>query len=283
MTLIMGAVGYDPKAVTIWEGFRRYFQQQSFSFDYVLYSNYERQVEALFDGTIHVAWNSPLAWVRSRRLARARGSAVRAIAMRDTDCGVTSVIAVRADSLIQSPADLRGKSVSVGALDSPQATLIPLSHLYNKGLTPKVHFGVHRHDLFVGKHGDHLGGERQAAETLMAGKADAACMIDSNYHLFLADGTLQPGSTRILTRTSSYDHCNMTAGRDAPRDLIERFRKLLLEMSYQDPEVRPLFDLEGLKAWKDGREDGYEALEAAVDLLGLYDQAGNITCTEYTY
>ena len=55
MTLILGAVAYDPRVVTIWEGFKRHFQQQGLSFDYVLYSNYERQVEALLDGTIHVA------------------------------------------------------------------------------------------------------------------------------------------------------------------------------------------------------------------------------------
>jgi hypothetical protein len=34
-----------------------YFEKKGFSFDYVLYSSYERQVEALIDGVIHVAWN----------------------------------------------------------------------------------------------------------------------------------------------------------------------------------------------------------------------------------
>jgi phosphonate transport system substrate-binding protein len=201
MTLVLGAVAYDPKTVTIWEGFKRYFQQQSLSFDYVLYSNYERQVEALFDGTIHVAWNSPLAWVRSGRLARARHLAVRAIAMRDSDCDVTSLIVVHADSPIHSPADLRGKTVAVGAADSPQATLIPLSYLRKQGLLPTVAFSVRRHDLLGGKHGDHIGGERQAAAALMAGTADAACMIDSNYHLFSAEGVLRTGSTRVLRRS----------------------------------------------------------------------------------
>ena len=110
MTLILGAVAYDPRVVTIWEGFKRHFQRQGLSFDYVLYSNYERQVEALLDGTIHVAWNSPLAWVRSRRMARARHLTVRPIAMRDSDCDLTSLIVVRADSPIHDPADLRGRS-----------------------------------------------------------------------------------------------------------------------------------------------------------------------------
>ena len=71
--LLLGAVAYDPKVVTIWEGFKAYFTRHSLKMDYVLYSNYERQVEALIDGHIHVAWNSPLAWVRAGRLATTRG------------------------------------------------------------------------------------------------------------------------------------------------------------------------------------------------------------------
>jgi phosphonate transport system substrate-binding protein len=197
--------------------------------------------------------------------------------MRDSDCDLTSLIVVRADSPIHDPADLRGKTIAVGAPDSPQATLIPLSYLREQSLVPTIDFSVQRHDLLRGMHGDHIGGERQAAAALMAGAADAACMIESNYHLFGSEGVLQPGSTRILARTPCYDHCNMTAGPVPSPDLIERFRELLLGMSYADPDVRSLFDLEGLKAWKEGREEGYEQLESAVDALGFYDSQGNIT------
>ena len=45
----------------------------------------------------------------------------------------------------------------------------------------------------------------------------------------------------------------------------------------------PVMDLEGLKAWKDGRVEGYRLLEAAVDTLGFYDRDGNITCVDYRY
>ncbi|MBO9716898.1 MAG: hypothetical protein J7507_08805, partial [Pseudoxanthomonas sp.] len=60
----LGAVAYAPKAVTIWEGFRAHFAGRGCDFDYVLYSNYEAQVEALMAGDIQLAWNSPLAWIR---------------------------------------------------------------------------------------------------------------------------------------------------------------------------------------------------------------------------
>ena len=123
-------MAYAPKVVTIWEGFKEYFVATGLPFDYILYSNYERQVEAQFAGQIHVAWNSPLAWVRAERLAAQRGVAgeVRAIAMRDTDCDLTSVIVVRG-RFAASAASGRSAGASVcgvGAIDSPQATLIPL-------------------------------------------------------------------------------------------------------------------------------------------------------------
>jgi hypothetical protein len=37
--LVLGAVAYDPKVVTIWEGFKIYFATEGLEFDYVLFSN----------------------------------------------------------------------------------------------------------------------------------------------------------------------------------------------------------------------------------------------------
>ncbi|MDQ6927639.1 MAG: phosphate/phosphite/phosphonate ABC transporter substrate-binding protein [Actinomycetota bacterium] len=280
-TLLMGAVAYDPKVVTIWDGFREWFRRNDLDFDYILYSNYERQVEALSEGTIHVAWNSPLAWLRAERLAKSSGREVTAIAMRDTDCDLTSVVVVRADSGIDDVADLAGRAVGVGAVDSPQATLIPLAHIAATGLRPGQDFTVVHHNVGVGMHGDHIGGERDAARALMAGTVDAACMIDGNHLVFSTEGTLAAGATRILTQTPTYDHCNFTAATSAPSTLIDRFTKLLFGMTYDDQEVRPLLDLEGLKAWRPGRTSGYGALDLGVRQFGFYNEEGNVTASDY--
>jgi phosphonate transport system substrate-binding protein len=276
-TLLMGAVAYDPKVVTIWDGFRHWFAERDFDFDFVLYSNYERQVEDLLAGRIHAAWNSPLAWVRARRLGEAQGVGVSALTMRDTDQDLTTVVVVRTDSGITDPDGLRGQLVGVGAIDSPQATLLALHHLQGLGLSLATDVLVRRYDVGIGLHGDHIGGEREAAAALASGGVDAACMIDGNHLLFTREGTLPSGATRVLTQTGPYDHCNMTVTDAGPQAAIERFGELLLAMDYGDPEVRPLLDLEGLKQWKPGRTSGYAALEAAVDDLGFYDGKGAIT------
>lgn len=268
-TLLLGAVAYDPKVVAIWDGFQRYFAQRGLAFDYVLYSNYERQVEAHFAGHIHVAWNSPLAWLESERIAAALGRRAEAICMRDTDRDLSSIILTRSGGEIREIGDLQGKRVAVGARDSPQASLIPLSFIAGRGLQPGEDFQVLYFDALPGKHGDHIGGERDAVRALLRGEADAACIIDGNHLLFTREMTIPPGATRVVARTPPYDHCNFTVLDGAPAEQVRLFRELLLGMSYSDAEVRPLLDMEGLKRWLPGRTTGYALLSAAVDRFGF--------------
>jgi phosphonate transport system substrate-binding protein len=297
MSVLLGAVAYDPKVVTIWDGFRTWLRGAGgLDFDYVLYSNYERQAEDLVSGRIDVAWNSPLAWVRARRLAEARGVTLTPVTMRDTDCDLRSAVVVRADSPITSLGDLAGRIVATGAVDSPQSTLLPLSLLRAAGLAPSADLTVRRFDVGVGLHGDHVGGERDAARALFAAdpadRVDAACMIDSNLLLFGREGIWPAGAVRVLAQTPPFDHCTMTAGPsvrgggdggpvlDGDSD-IARFGRLLRGMDYADATLRPLLDLEGLKEWMPPRLSGYDQLERAVDEAGFYAADGAITAADY--
>jgi len=265
--LRVGAVAYDPKVVTIWEGFIPYFAKHGAAIDYVLYSNYDAQVDANLAGEIDVAWNSPLAWVRSQHES---SGGCRAIAMRDSDRDLTTKILVRKSSDIDSLGDLKGKTVAVGASDSPQATLIPLLLLAEEGVAPHEECQVLYHNVMVGKHGDHVGGERDAARALAAGRADAACVLDGNYTVFINEGTLDPGTTRVLASTPPFDHCNFTVKADLPEERWQPFVEVLLGMSFEDPEVRTLMELEGLKQWLPARTSGYAQLERAVERFKFY-------------
>src|SRR5262245_33816565 len=124
--LALGAVAYDPKVITIWEGFCAWFGRRDLDVSYVLYWTYEEQVDALLRGEGGVAWSSPLAWLQSERRARAASESTIGFAMRDTDLDLTSLILVANDGPVGSVGDLNGRRIAVGAYDSPQATLIPL-------------------------------------------------------------------------------------------------------------------------------------------------------------
>ncbi len=269
--LVLGAVAYDPKVVTIWEGFKAHFAGQGLAFDYVLYSNYERQVRGQFAGEHQVAWNSPLAWIAAERLAAKRGRRAAAVAMRDTDRDLTSVVVARKTAGVARLADLKGRRVAVGATDSPQATLIPLDLFAAAGLTPGRDFEVVHFNVGLGKHGDHIGGERDAARALMAGEAEACCILDANRLLFAREATLPTGVTAVIAETEPFDHCNFTVLDDAPHEQIERFVAILLAMSYADPAVRPLLEMEGLRRWLPGRTSGYAPLNRAIDRSGFLE------------
>src|SRR5439155_13882603 len=104
---------------------------------------------------------------------------------------------------------------------------------------------------------------REEAGALVEGRVDAACVLGGNHILFVSEGVVPPGSLRVLDETPPFDHCNFTVGPAAPEEPVSRFGQLLWEMSYEDPAVRTLFELEGLRAWVPARTIWFAALEGA--------------------
>ena len=259
--ILVGAVVYDPKVVVIWEIIKDFFKSEGCPMDSVFYSNYELQVDALLAGHIHIAWNSPLAWVDAQRH---NSEKCRAIAMRDTDRDRITHWIVRQESGIQRVEDLRGKTVATGARDSPQATLLPLHHLAAVGLKPYKDVQVRRFDLTVGKHGDHVGGELEALRCLQSGHCDACAILDLNWQTWQADGTANPETLVSLATTQPFDHCNFTVKDSFPAEREADWLGVLFRMSYNNPDHRAMMDMEGLKAWLPGRTSGYRALTEAV-------------------
>ena len=193
--ILVGAVLYDPKVSVIWEIIRDFFEARGCPIDAVFYTNYELMVRALVRAYRHRLEFSP-------GLARCRtpagGSLPRNRHARHHRDRVSHII-TKTQSRISTVEDLRGKTVAVGAKDSPQATLIPLRWLQRHGLEPGHDFQVRRFDVLVGKHGDHVGGELQAFQCLARGEADASALLDLNWRGWTRNGTIDSHAYQILT------------------------------------------------------------------------------------
>ncbi|HZT41629.1 MAG TPA: phosphate/phosphite/phosphonate ABC transporter substrate-binding protein [Chthonomonadaceae bacterium] len=270
--ILVGAVAYDPSVVVIWDIIKTFFETSGCPMDTVFYTNYERQVKALLSGHIDIAWNSPLAWLDAQRHS---GGTCRAIAMRDTDRDRVSHIVVRADSGFEEVTDLAGKTIATGAKDSPQATLLPLGLLQRHGLEPGRDVRVQRFDVLVGKHGDHIGGERQALEALQTGQVDGCAMLDLNWQRWSADGTIDPDRYRVLATTDLYDHCVFTVREDFPQETEAAWLQTLFSMRYDDPAHRQMMEMEALKAWLPGRTSGFDALSEAVERQHFFEPSAS--------
>ncbi len=260
--VIVGAVLYDPKVSVIWDIIREFFEFNGVPMDVKLYADYDLQNQALMNGDIEIAWNSPLAWLDAQRQS---GGRCRAIAMRDTDRDRISHLIVKSDSGIESLDNLRGKTIAFGAKDSPQATLIPQGMLLRHGMRSDVDYEARRFDLLVGLHGDHVGGEKEALLCLKNGDADASAIIDLNWQAWARDGTIDPAQFQILVSTDAYDHCVFTVKEDFPLDRQQQWLEVLHLMDYANPKHQEMMDLEGLKKWEPGRTSGFSLLAEAIE------------------
>jgi ABC-type phosphate/phosphonate transport system substrate-binding protein len=262
--VVVGAVAYDPKVVPIWEAMREYFAEANVPTDYVLFSNYEAQVEALFARSIDIAWNTNVAYVKAEGRA---GGACRVLAMRDTDLGFTTRLIARSDSGIVGIVDLKGKRFAVGSADSAQAALVPLQAVRDSGLDPERDLTLIRFDLDVGKHGDTGTSELEVLRALHAGEADAGAI---GYVTWIREqelGRIDTARLRSVWTSEPYNHCNFTALPDLDSETAKRWTDALLAMDGSDPRWRRLMELEGLTAWLPGRKEGYEVVTRA--LAGL--------------
>jgi ABC-type phosphate/phosphonate transport system substrate-binding protein len=261
-TILVGAVAYDPKAVTIWEGIREHFADQGIAMDFVLFSNYERQVESLLQGHIDVAWNTPLAHARIRR--RTQNKSI-SLGMRDSDRDFHAKIVVRRASGIKSIQDLAGRTLAVGSRDSTQARILPLQFLRKAGVDPgKVKLLAF--DTDVGKHGDTGTSEIEVLKALHDGRADAGTVGDLIWVNEQAAGRVDAAKVEVLWTTPPFDHCMFDAVPGAPKEKLDRFQKGLFSMKWENPKHRRVLELEGLKMWMPPREEGYASLHEALDL-----------------
>ena len=267
-TIWLGAVAYDPKVVTIWEGMRTYFREEAkLPVEILLFLSYEAQVEALLSSgaasaapRIDIAWNTNLAYLQSSAWS---GGNCEAIAMRDTDLGWRSVLVALRGGAVTKVDDLRGKRVALGSRDSGHAAILPVHFLEEAGLVAGKDYEALRFDSDVGKHGDTGASEVDVLKAVLDGRADAG-FVGSPFWDGVREKKLVPaGAVTDVWSSPPYSHCMFTARVGLEADVKGAFREALLAMSFDDPRHRPVLEAEGLKKWLPAETGGYDSLREA--------------------
>ena len=263
--VMVGAVVYDPKVVPIWEGIREYFADSPVGMDFVLFSNYEAQVEALLAGRIDIAWNTNLAYVRTYL---ATGGQCRVLAMRDTDVAFFTTLIGRKGE-VEEVADLKGKRLALGSADSAQAAIMPVHYLIHEGLDLGADVELVRFNSDVGKHGDTGQSERDALGAVIDGRADAAAIGLGSWDVFVRSGDVPPERLQPFWTSPPYSHCNFTALPTLEAARADAWVAHLRAMSWDIPEHRRILELEGLRGWVAPELDGYRDVFDAVQEQGI--------------
>lgn len=260
--ITVGVVAYNPRVIAIWEAFREYFRTQEVPVDYVAYSNYERLVQAVLDGSVDIGWNTNTAFVA---LERQLGAQAQILGMRDIDARFATVIATRRGATFEHPRELAGRRLALGSRDAGHASILPLHYLREQGLDAGSECELLRFDLDLGKHGDTGGSELSVIRAVAEGKADAGALGDATWARFRAEGVPVTAELEISWRSPTYYHCNFSALPSFDQERATRWLAALLAMSYDDPSMRQAMTLEGVRRWLAGDRAGYASLAAAME------------------
>ncbi len=289
-TILLGAVAYDAKVVPIWDIIRDYSNAKGCKLDYVLFSNYERQVDALLKGHIDIAWNTNVAWIRT---LYATNNQAKALVMRDTDIDFTTKFVTKKGSGIKTLSDLRAKRFGLGSMDSAQAAIMGLYYLQHESLDVQLqefnspdecgrgrsdenrtNLALIRHNSDVGKHGDTGRSEFDILDSIKRGVLDAGSIGSSTWIRILQEGSY-PDIESFWT-SPGYCHCNFSVMPDFDTKLAESFTQMLLSQNTQkdNPIIAKMMQMEGLNQWVVVGEKelrGYDVLYQAMREQNLLD------------
>lgn len=272
-TIWVGAVAYDPKVVSIWEGMRRYFHDEAHvPVEVVLFQSYEAQVAALLAESgdalprIDIGWNTNLAFVQADVWSNRR---CRPIAMRDTDVGWTTKVVAVTGGPVTKLADLKGRTLALGSRDSGHSAILPVYFLDREGLVEGKDYESLRFNTDLGKHGDTGTSESDVVRAVLDGRA-AAGAIGSPFWNAVRSGRLVPeGALTEIWTSPPFNHCMFTARSDLDPALERAFAKALFAMNFDNPIHRPVLEAEGLRQWIAPQLDAYASLRDASSQQGF--------------
>lgn len=174
--------------------------------------SYAEHVAAVGTDRVDIAYMGPVSYVRMTQRYGLKPLLARQVV--DNDPLLHGEIIVRQDSALHSLEDLRGKRFAYGDQDSTASHIVPLSMLYDAGISEDS----------LASHG-FLGSHKNVVLAVLAGDYDAGAVKEEAFQEYKARGLRS-----IAAEPGMPDHI-FVASTKLPVRLVETLRRTLLQLA----------------------------------------------------
>ena len=209
-------------------------------FDLKVAQSYGAVVEAMCNGTADIAFVGPVTYLQ----AKERGCAeLWAVAVGDGQSIYYAGLFARSDSPIQTLADVRGKSVAFGDVNSTSSFIIPITMLMEAGIDPVKDLGALR---LTGTHANSLA-------ALIEGRVDVAALSFDSYEKAVRSDIPGARDLRVVARSEAIPYPPLIMNSRLPDDLKQELRQAFKNIE-NSPDIQP----EMIRGYGGAQVDGYD-------------------------
>lgn len=211
------------------------------SFDLKVAQSYGAVVEALCSGKADIAFVGPVTYLQARQRDCAE---LLAVAVKGGQSIYYAGLFSRADSPIRTEADLRGKSVAFGDVNSTSSFVVPVAMLVEDKIDPVKDLGALR---LTGSHASSLA-------ALIEKRVDAAALSFDSYEKAVREGVPGAKDIRVLARSAPIPYPPLVMNSRLGAAVKERLR-VAFEGVATAPGIKP----EMIRGYGGTQVDGYDA------------------------
>jgi len=188
--------------------------------NFIKVTDYNAAVEAMRAGRADIAWYGAATYVIAADIADAEAFAA-GIPRGKKDAGYYTYFVVRHDSPIKSLADAKGKVLALNSVGSTSGDYIPQVELIKSGLN------IRNRDDF--KRVVYAGSHDACLLAVVNGQADICGMASHNFEGRTGDGTVDPGSVRIVHKSPKVPPAPLAYSKKLPAEVRQKIKNAVLE------------------------------------------------------
>lgn len=223
---------------------------------YIPVIDYGAAVSALGAGKVDFAWLGGFTYVQAKVM-----SGAKPVVMRDIDREFKSIFIASANSGINKPEDIKGKSFSFGAKGSTSGHLFPRHFL-------KTNFNIDADHDFAGAP-IYSGAHDATVKMVESGKVQAGALNIEVWNRLLESNKVDLKKIKAVWVTPPFVDYVWTARKDLPAETVKKFASAFLTLDASNPAHKTVLDLQGAKKFEPAHEEDFLVIEQVGRSTGL--------------